>query len=72
MKCLFRKWLKRKLVKIAIEQKIPIPQYAFEWIYNSPMHTWKDKLLIVRASGVSAVDYSWLIDDNMYSNESDT
>lgn len=72
MKKLFRKWLKRKLVKIAIEKKGPIPTHAFEWIYNSPMHTWRDKLLIVRAGGLLDIDYAWLIDDNTYSNGSDT
>lgn len=67
MKRLFRKWLKRRLVKIAIEKRSSIPTYAFEWIYNSPMHTWRDKLLIVRAFGdldFYEERYRWLNSDN--------
>lgn len=67
MKRLFRKWLKRRLVKIAIEKRSSIPTHAFEWIYNSSMRTWRDKLLIVRAFGgpdFYEERYCWLNSDN--------
>ena len=64
MKRLFKKWLKRQLVKIAIDKKHPIQTDLFDWIYGSPIHTWKDKLLIVKAcDDFWEKYYCWLSND---------
>lgn len=64
MKRLLRKWLKRKLIKIEIKYKRYHATSNFEWIYNSPIHTWRDKLLIVKAhDDLFEMHYSWLNND---------
>jgi len=65
MKRFLKKWLKRRLIKIAIETKKPISTHLFEWIYNSPIYTWRDKLLIARiANDLWEEYYCWLNRDN--------
>jgi len=56
MKRLFRKWLKRQVLTAQTMPK----QLAFEWIYNSPITTWKDKLYCLRNSCNPKEDYNWL------------
>jgi len=57
MKRLFRKWLKRQVLTAQAMPK----QLAFEWIYNSPITTWKDKLYCLQNSCNPKEDYNWLI-----------
>lgn len=67
IKKMLMKWLKRQIVKIAIDKECPIPTWSFKWIYNSPINTWRDKLLIVRACGDFAEEYyCWLNSDSTF------
>lgn len=64
MKRLLRKWLKRKLIKIEIKHKNSRATNHFEWIYDSPIQTWRDKLLIVKAyEDLCDKHYEWLNSD---------
>ena len=68
MKHLLKKWLIRKLIKIAIDTKQPIQTELFDWIYSSPIHTWRDKLLIVRACDDFTKEYyRWLSNETTFS-----
>lgn len=59
MKRLFRKWLKRQIIKAQSDLK----QDAFEWIYNSPLFTWKDKLNCIKYDrNFYRETYDWLIE----------
>ena len=70
MKRLFKKWLKRQLVKIAIDTKRPIQTGLFDWIYSSPIHTWRDKLLIVKSCNDFCGEYyCWLHKDTSCSTD---
>lgn len=44
MKRLLRKWLKRQIIKAYGD----IDQQTFDWIYNGPISTWKDKLFCIK------------------------
>lgn len=44
MKKILRKWLKRQIIKAHAMPE----QLAYEWIYNSPLSTWRDKLFCMR------------------------
>lgn len=67
IKRLLRKWLRRQIIKAYTMPK----QIAFEWIYYSPISTWRDKLFCLRNSmGGVEKDYDWLIDTSNSSNGS--
>jgi len=66
MKRLFRKWLKRQIVKAHAMPE----QQIFEWIYGSPIATWKNKLLCIRCHPDRWREvYSFLNSDSSSSNE---
>lgn len=59
MKRLFRKWLKRQIIRM----HTPFEQQVFEWIYDSSISTWKDRLLCVKEAPDTYKDaYGWLIE----------
>jgi len=58
IKRLFKKWLKRQVMKVTNDW-----DKTFEWIYGSPISTWRDKLFCIRHN--SSIDipkraYKWL------------
>jgi len=66
MKRLFRKWLKRRILCISPEYR----QEIFEWIYNSPISTWKERLFCVRVSlDFYKKYYDWLISKSKSVND---
>lgn len=64
MKKLLRKWLKRQIIKAHANSV----HETFEWIYNSPMSTWRDRLFCVRNQpyfGNSKRYYDWLTSNSI-------
>lgn len=61
IKPLFRKWLKRKIAKTIHCKQLSNAKQKFEWIYNSPLSTWRNKLLAINTDEFDAKRYSdWL------------
>lgn len=59
MKRLLRKWLKRRVVEL----HNPFEQQIFEWIYESSIFTWKDKLFCAQnCPDFYEQTYDWLIE----------
>lgn len=67
MKRLLRKWLKRQVIK---RTHVPIEPAFFEWIYDSPISTWKDILFClkhVKYYDEAKYVYDWLSNDSFKS-----
>ncbi len=44
IKKLLRKWLKKKVYRdISLASNVA----RFEWVYNSPLHEWRDRIWVV-------------------------
>lgn len=58
IKRLLRKWLRRKV----IQYTSAFWSGTFDWIYDSPLSTWRDKLMCLRTNPDDAkLAYRWLI-----------
>lgn len=67
MKKLLRKWLKRQIIKKATGMP---EQQIFEWIYDSPLPTWRDKLFCLKyANDRAKYAYTFLTNDSSSSSE---
>lgn len=57
IKKVLRKWLKKKLYSSAYSLNINVAR--FKWVYNSPLHQWRDRIWVVthtQYKGISVYD----------------
>lgn len=45
LKPLLRKWLKKRVMNVGLH--VNKTRKAYNWIYNSPLTTWRDKLYVL-------------------------
>lgn len=48
IKKMLRKWLKKKLY--VARDLVATNVTRFEWVYNSPLHEWRDRIWVVKHS----------------------
>lgn len=61
LKRILCKWLKRRIMSIESCTQLTVIKREFEWVYNSPLHTWRDKLYCIRCKPFFEKEfYDWL------------
>lgn len=48
IKKMLRKWLKKKLYDSS--ERLAANVTRFEWVYNSPLHEWRDRIWVAKHS----------------------
>jgi len=67
IKKMLRKWLKKKVYNDFLS--LPTNVARFEWVYNSSLHEWRDRIWVVNNCAKKTIGSVHLDDYSKYINE---